>query len=529
MAKAKPKPPRSVKASTPKTTSAPLATSKPRADGGTGVATAIRRGMKAGIDVATTTPLSTARDPSGMESGVRTARRVEKQGGMRRDGDAEGFLGALHGHFAGRGDELSAGFLAGLCDSYNTGTLDERGLYVGLLRLLINTKGMHLLEQFRSLLPASWKATDLSWLECAVAEDCAWQAKVAGMVIGSGRVVSTPLVKWATATDVSFVVDKMEIDVESDGEEVEIKKVIRKKKRPLGGFRAQRVSHIVGILEESADVAEYVEQPKVKKQLAAPKATPRKPARRAPTKAAVVTAQNDHSPLSISPAPPSTPSPLSAKSDSPFHPTAASTPLPAPKTNLRNISIPTLSADTNPGTGTSTDLVKIFPTRRSILSLASKPYTHALCGATFPHPSDVRQHHNGKVGSKSCWVKHGSPAGREWDEDPNCKVRIGAGDGKVEVDVLRGVRGEREGREGFRGYRVRSWGAWAALLGSKDDGAGADASEEVEAMTGVKDDDGVEDQEECEAPVAKKRKVEMERGVGSCAEKVAELGLRARK
>ncbi|OQO09979.1 hypothetical protein B0A48_04334 [Cryoendolithus antarcticus] len=529
MAKAKPKPPRSVKASTPKMTSAPLATSKPRADGGTGVATAIRRGMKAGIDAATTTPLSTARDPSGMESGVRTVRRVEKQGGMRRDGDAEGFLGALHGQFAGRGDELSGGFLARLCDSYNTGTLDERGLHVGLLRLLINTEGMHLLEQFRGLLPASWKATDLSWLECAVVEDCAWQAKVAGMVVGSGRVVIRPFVKVAKFTEDNDVEDKMDIDVKSDGEDVEVKQVIRKKKRPLGGYRAQSVSHIVGILEEPEP--EQVAQAPTKKLPPAPKATPKKPARRAPTKAAVVTAQNDRSPSSISPAPSSTPSPLSAKSDSPFHPTAASTPLPAPKTKLRNLSIPTLSADTKPGTGSNTAIGKIYPTRRSILSVASKPYTHTLCGASFPHPSDVRQHHNGKVGSKSCWVKHGSPAGRDWDEDPNCKVRIGTGDGKVEVEVLRGARGEREGQEGFRGYRVRSWGAWAALLAPKDDGAVADASEEVDARTGVEGDYGAEDQRECDEPVAKKRKMSKEvvGGVGACAEKIAALGLRARK
>nr|OQO32231.1 hypothetical protein B0A51_00479 [Rachicladosporium sp. CCFEE 5018] len=515
-----------------KTTPALHAGSKSHAGGSSGVGTAMKRAVGTVIDVLTRARSSQARSPTGTSRVAQPATLGARRSiGTDREATVTGFLRELHGHFTSRSDGLSAGFLEGLCDSYNAGTLDERGLYVGILRVLINTKGLHLLEQFRGLLPASWKATDLGWLECAVAEDCAWQAKVAGIVLNSRRAMSTPKVKAAKAEEAETVADVIETDEEIDDEgvEVEAKAVVRKKKRPLGGFRAQSVSHIVGILEEPHP--EHVQQAPTKKQLTAPKATPKKPARRAPTKAAIVTAQNDRSPSSISPVPSPTPSPLLTNSDFPFHPTTTSTPLPAPKSKLRNISIPMVSAGTETGTGTNTGIGRIFPTRRSILSVASKPYTHTLCGATFPHPSDVRQHHKGKVGSTCCWVKHGSPVGRDWDEDPNCKVRIGTGDGKVEVEVLRGVNGEREGQEGFRGYKMKSWGAWAALLAPNDDGAVADAIEDVDAMSGVKDKDGAEDQGECEAPVAKKRKVvkDGEDAVGAYAEEVAALGLRAGK
>nr|OQO32254.1 hypothetical protein B0A51_00502 [Rachicladosporium sp. CCFEE 5018] len=513
------------KARRSKTTPALHAKNKLRGDESTGVGTAMKQAVGTGIVVLTRAQSSLAPSPTGILRVAQPATLGARRSvGTDREAAVTGFLGEVHEHFASRSDGLSAGFLAGLCDFYHAGTLDERGLYVGVLRLLSNTKGMHLLEQFRGLLPASWKATDLGWLERAVVEDCAWQAKVAGMVVGSGRVMSTPMVKVAKAEEAEIVADVMEIDEESDDEEVEVeaKAVIRKKKRPLGGFRAQSVSHIVGILEEPHP--EHVQQAPTKKQLTAPKATPKKPARRAPTKAAVDT-DNKLSPASISPVPSSTTLPLSAKSDLPFHPTATSTPLPTRKSTLLPASLAPRSTGTGNGIGT------IYPTRRAILSRPSKPYTHTLCGATYIHPSDVRSHHTGKKTSKSCWVKHGSPVGRDWDEDPSCKVRIGAGGGKVEVEVLRGEKGEREGQEGFRGYRVKSWDAWAALLALEHDGAVADAIEDVDAMTGLKDEDGAEDQEECEAPVAKKRKVvkEGEDGVGACAEKVAALGLRAGK
>ncbi|KAK6432032.1 hypothetical protein LTR95_011804 [Oleoguttula sp. CCFEE 5521] len=529
MAKAKAMP-ALAKRSSLKTTSAQHARSKPRADAGIGAGTQIQRGLKAGVDVATAARSLGGREVRGRESGVRVDSRVEKQGGMDRDKAVVEFLGELHAHFGTRLDTLSSTFLSALCRDFNAGTLDERGLYVGVLRLLINTEGMHLLEQFKEVLPASWNATDLSWLDHAVAEDCAWQAKVAGMLVGSGRAISTPMVKVAKATGGDDVTDRMETDRDSNDEKQEPKQVVRKKKRPMGGFRAQSVSHIVGILRETE--AELVEQPRGKKQPTAPKAIPGKPARRAPAKAAAK-ANRYSSPSTVSPAPSSALSPLSTSSDSPFHPTAPSTPFPAPKPKPRNISNPTLSAGAETETTTNTVTGRIYPTRRAILSRPSKPYTHALCGATFVHPSDVRSHHSGKKGSGSCWVKHGSPAGREWDEDLQCKVRIGAGGGKVEVEVLRGEKGEKEGEVGFRGYRVRSWGNWGALLGGQehdDAGKGNDGSaREVGGDVEMKVGDGIEEGEECEEPLAKKRKVQKESGVGACPEKPAALGLRARK
>ncbi|KAL1306176.1 hypothetical protein AAFC00_004278 [Neodothiora populina] len=121
----------------------------------------------------------------------------------------------------------------------------------------------------------------------------------------------------------------------------------------------------------------------------------------------------------------------------------------------------------------------IYPTRRAILSRPNKPYIHALCGAGFSHPEDVRMHH-----SRTCprRVRDGAnlTQGQDssWNAHASCKIRIG---------LIKTMR-VREGfvvldQESLDKTEMATNGSAAAVVASK----GGDEDEEGDVVLGDAD------------------------------------------
>lgn len=511
-----------------------------------------------------------------LNTGVKKVRandvlRLPQHSGAEPGGKAPvaSFLSALATHYARRKDELSPDFFARLCLDYNGKVIDELGFYVGVLRLLLSSGAGHLVEVFRPLLPLAWRKSDLVWLDGRVKEDVRFQMGIARRVVGvarsngvavngtrrehaasaresgglvresDSRVVvlrvpdarlrailhgerdthpaitdptnesALPTDNTGTATQQNAESDRPTMDdlAITDGSPTthEPAPIQRKKKAPRNGYRAVQVSHIVGIDESSSSAT-------------TPAATsPHRPASPAAKKSLIVIL----SPKATRPAPspPDEPPAKKVKTRRTKQPTPPNTSSPTPsppKTKDQPTSLPSASSILHLG--------PIYPTRRSILSRASKPYLHALCGVRFMHPQDVQRHHNGQGGRPGCWEKSGKEKGRVWDEDESCRVSL--------KDV--------EYRECREGWVVVDWGSAGrveGVVGEAEEVVEGEVEEQQEGKKGSKAkmkgvskrrktevEDGEEDDVDDDAKVAEKRQ-KTEADVA----RAAALGLRMRK
>lgn len=476
------------------------------------------------------------------------------------------FLASLIAHYKSNSDAITPHRFFQLCKDYNDGKLDEKDFYVAVYRLLFATHAANLLPGFRAFLPAGWRDVELKWLDQAIEEDVrsemmASRGRVGGLVGLMERICDGDVASEAgTVGFGAEVVGKQaRLSMPKDNGSAEVvtspEPTKRKKKPPANGFRASDVPPSLALLQRLTDKYEAANKSSPpKKGYEGAKATSPK---------MITTSGKGTSPTStkaqyqFSSKRKSAPAVSGTSSPVKYHPsTPASDPAPVTTTTaFTSTSLPSASIIRHLG--------PIYPSTRAILSRASKPYIHSLCGQHFGHPQEVQRHHNGQGGRPGCWEKSGKPTGEEgkWDAHASCKVKLAdleyvkVREGWVVVSwggvVAEGVREGMEGRDGeFEGAGAGAGGLRGGSLGRGGKGEVGETSDWIEEdAEGANDDDddddqscdeviGEEDDEDfVQGPVLKAKrqkivKVEDDENFAleeSAAARAVVFGLRARK
>jgi hypothetical protein len=318
---------------------------------------------------------------------------------------AQSFIAVLTEHF--KNNPVAVTTFEQLCTAFNQKVIEPQDFYASVYSILLHLDSLHLLPGFLAFLPPLWRETDLTWLNSAI------------------------------ETKFKDAVDNERGRSPSSEQSLPRKRL---KKRPINGFTTHSSdSDTYPSTARSASQSLYI-NPAALTKFSGPHPLPDR-------WTSSESAEDEHEETEVSQrrmvtlqigkknksTVPKTP-PAKRKYNRKISKSSAGSATPA----TPNIKSGNLDLSSTPltrkgryryGEHYASEIPHFghYPTRRAVLSRASRPYIHLVCGQGFAHPYDVKDHHSnttGKKGGSGCVAKIRDKKQKklEWDAHPSCKI-----------------------------------------------------------------------------------------------------------